>query len=101
MDFSPELICELVKGCESPINDDMVKNECSVCTTLVNETTNALGKAATEDEIDVFFLYVCDLFPADKQDECTNFISSYSDGLKKIVMQGVDAKKGCKSLGAC
>lgn len=45
----------------------MTRDECGICTSLVNETVNALGKNATTDEIDVFLLYVCDLFPEDKQ----------------------------------
>ena len=79
----------------------MVKNECGMCTTLINETVNSLGKNATSDEIDVFLLYVCDLFPTDKQEECNMFIDTYSKDVKKIVEQGIDAKKGCKSIGAC
>ena len=29
------------------------------------------------------------------------FIDTYSKDVKKIVEQGIDAKKGCKSIGAC
>ncbi|BFZ17741.1 hypothetical protein BsWGS_20780 [Bradybaena similaris] len=107
-EMEPDVICEELKLCGQPEKQAVQASSpvgatiaCDICELIVKEIDKAIGSNYTEEELKKFLNDFCDRLPTPLRGQCTDFVTQYSDQIIKVLLNEVDPKLICTTLGLC
>lgn len=77
------------------------KLECQFCEYFLHDLQQYIENPRTEEKIRQAVDKICTRLPAEMNDQCVQFVNSYSDTIINLLAQEVDPSLICPQLGVC
>ncbi|XP_052768278.1 uncharacterized protein LOC128208756 [Mya arenaria] len=105
-EIDPKTICTSIGLCatkEVVLKERPVKGgpECVLCEFVLKEIDNLLKGNKSEAAIKSALAKVCSLLPDTIAQECNNFVNQYAAQIIQLLIQEIDPKQICASIGLC
>ncbi|PAA73160.1 hypothetical protein BOX15_Mlig011638g1 [Macrostomum lignano] len=107
-DLNPAMVCSVMGLCagdsERLLSSSTVlasTTGCDICQTVILYVKSLLKENATEKEVMDVLEKVCNFMPTQEQSACRSFIEQYTPYIIQLLMQDVDPKQICQTIGLC
>lgn len=107
-DLNPALVCTIMGLCtgDSQLSARVSATRtsatgCDICQTVIMYVKSLLKENATEQEVMNVLEKVCNFVPTAEQPACRAFIEQYTPYIIQLLLQDVDAKQICQTIGLC
>ncbi|VEN60890.1 unnamed protein product [Callosobruchus maculatus] len=106
-DMDPSQVCPLIRACPSKTADVEIfmqakgDSKCPLCLFAVTKLENMVKDQKTKDNIEKALNKVCDKLPNNMDEECKDFVKTYSSELIEMLIADLKPEEVCVYLKLC